>query len=343
MKNGWTGGQYSLFRTVLAMCLLVHFLLLLIGRMDPLVLLGIGLCALFGIGLYDRIAALGLACICFYLFVRVPHRDNLLLGWPLLAHLLLPPAPYGSWAARGRVDPGGGWRMPATIFAATWIVLAVGYGYSGYTKLVNPRWHTGMGVALVSELAFAPLALLPRVRPWLWALMLFVYWPLIALIDFADWNFGLLMIHLLAFDPGWIRPLSAGTELLFYDGHCGLCQRSVRLILAEDATGAAFRFAPLQGETFTALVSPKERGELPLSLVVRTEKGTLLTRSAGVLHILRRLGGLWRILAGLLLLLPTVLRDRLYDGVARIRHRIFAPPAELCPLMPPHLRTRFDP
>lgn len=49
------------------------------------------------------------------------------------------------------------------------------------------------------------------------------------------------MIHLFTWDPGWIRPLRTGTERLFYDGHCGLCQRSVRLILAEDATGSAFR------------------------------------------------------------------------------------------------------
>src|SRR5690349_6644154 len=141
----------------------------------------------------------------------------------------------------------------------------------------------------------------------------------------------------------WIRPLPAATERIFYDGHCGLCQRSVRLILAKDATGTAFRFAPLQGETFASLVPAEERETLPLSLVVRTEKGMLLTRSAAVLHIMRRLGGVWRLLAGLLVLLPTGLRDRLYDGVVRNRHRLFVRPADVCPLMPPHLRGRFDP
>ncbi len=166
---------------------------------------------------------------------------------------------------------------------------------------------------------------------------------LLARIDSAEGSLGMAMYHLFTFDPGWIRPLGGGTERLFYDGHCGLCQRSVRLILAEDATGSAFRFAPLQGETLAILLSTKERETLPLSMVVRTEKGELLTRSAGVLHILRRLGGVWRLLAGVLIVLPAALRDRVYDGVARIRHRLFARPAEMCPLMPPHLRTRFDP
>jgi len=218
-------------------------------------------------------------------------------------------------------------------------------GRLGETLLALPSWllHLGTWSALTLELSFAPLSLVRRLRPWLWGAMLLMHLLLIVVLDFADLSLGMVMIHLFTWDPGWVRPLSAATERLFYDGHCGLCQRSVRLILAEDATGSAFRFAPLQGETFSSLVPAKEREALPLSLVVRTEKGTLLTRSAAVLHIMRRLGGVWRLLAGLLVLLPVGLRDRLYDGVARIRHRLFARPAETCPLMPPHLRARFDP
>jgi predicted DCC family thiol-disulfide oxidoreductase YuxK len=348
------------------------------GMVTVLLAIGVLLCVLFGIGLHDRAAALGLWYIWACLFGRDPLIANPsipFVGWLLIAHAFVPPAPYGSWAARGRVDPGGGWRMPPAIFAAAWIVLALSYTYSGYTKLVSPSWrdgtalarvldnplarpgwlretllslpawllHAGTWTALALELAFAPLVLVRRLRPWLWTMMLFMHLSLIALLDFADLSLGMVMIHLFTWDPGWVRPLSAATEKLFYDGHCGLCQRSVRLILAEDATGTAFRFAPLQGETFSSLVPAKEREALPLSLVVRTEQGTLLTRSAAVLHIMRRLGGLWRLLAGLLVLLPVGLRDRLYDGVARIRHRLFARPAETCPLMPPHLRARFDP
>ena len=412
MKNGWTGGQYSVFRAVFSIYLLVHFLQLLPwgtelfshrgvlprGMDSPLLHLFPNVLALsdapatvtilltvsavltifFGIGLYDRAAALGLWYIWACLFGRNPLIANPSLpfvGWLLLAHVFVPPAPYGSWAARGRVDPGGGWRMPPALFAAAWIVLALSYTYSGYTKLISPSWrdgtalarvldnplarpgslremllalppwilHLGTWSALALELGFAPLALVRRLRPWLWGLMLLMHLSLIALIDFADLSLGMVMIHLFTWDPGWIPPLRAGTERLFYDGHCGLCQRSVRLILAEDTTGSAFRFAPLQGETFQALLSAKERDALPLSLVVQTEKGTLLTRSSAVLHILRRLGGGWRLLAGVLVLLPVRLRDALYDGVAHIRLHIFARPAEVCPLMTPQLRARFDP
>ncbi len=311
MKNGWTGGQYSLFRVILAIVLLGQFLRRIPWRLDglsPIAWLGFlvagALCVFLAIGLFDRAAALGLCCLGAYFLGRelfLTDIGTLGLGWLLLTHVFLPPAPYGSWAARGRVDPGGGWRMPPALFAAVWIMLAMSYG------------------------------------------LLFIHPFLFTPLQFTEMSLAMMMLHLLAFDPGWIRPKGAKTERIFYDGYCGLCQRSVRLILAEDRTGTAFRFAPLQGETFASLVSAKERAELPLSLVVQTEQGVLLTRSAGVLHILRRLGGVWRVLAGVLVLLPVRLRDRLYDGVARVRHRVFARPSEACPLMPPALRVRFDP
>jgi predicted DCC family thiol-disulfide oxidoreductase YuxK len=131
-------------------------------------------------------------------------------------------------------------------------------------------------------------------------------------------------------------------ELLFYDGGCGLCHRSVRFVAARDAAGR-FRFAPLGGETFRALVPEAERPGLPDSIVVRRDDGALLVRSDAALHVLRRLGGRWRAVAAALAVLPHAVRDALYDAVARRRRRWFARPGEACPLVPPHLRARFAP
>jgi hypothetical protein len=36
------------------------------------------------------------------------------------------------------------------------------------------------------------------------------------------------------------------------------------------------------------------------------------------------------------------LLDTGYDGIARIRHRIFAKPPDACPILPAPLRDRFD-
>ncbi len=129
---------------------------------------------------------------------------------------------------------------------------------------------------------------------------------------------------------------------VFYDGHCGLCHGAVKFLLARDRDGSRFRFAPLQGETLAAMVPAARRARLPDSIVVLTDSGELLVRSAGVVAILERLGGAWRPLGRLLAIVPRPLRDAAYDFVARIRKRLVAPPADVCPLMPPELRARFD-
>jgi predicted DCC family thiol-disulfide oxidoreductase YuxK len=336
------------------------------------------LCVLFAIGFGDRIGAVAIWYIWACLFGRNPLIANPSLpfvGWMLLAHAFLPRSPYGSWSARGRPDPGNGWSMPPMFFAAAWIVMAVGYSYSGYTKLISPSWVDGTAMervlsnplarpgilrdallglasgvlhvatwgALALELFFAPLALFRRLRPWLWCSMLVMHLSLMLLIDFADLSLGMIMLHLFTFDPAWVRPVHGDEPaVVFYDGHCGLCHRFVRFALAEDRTGEIFRFAPLGGEAFLKSVPDGQRANLPDSIVLRATDRGLLTRSAAVMHIFRSLGGVWRVIAWVLALIPATLRDGLYDGVAGIRYRLFARPAEACPIVPPHLRARFD-
>jgi len=138
-------------------------------------------------------------------------------------------------------------------------------------------------------------------------------------------------------------PASPSSELLFYDGHCGLCHRAVKFVLKHDRSGNAFRFAPLQGSTFQSRVFPEQRAALPDSIVVLTDTGSLLVRSDAFVHILRRLGGGWSFLASLIDVIPRSLRDVAYDFIARVRYRVFGKRDDLCPIVPPDLRARFDP
>jgi hypothetical protein len=123
------------------------------------------------------------------------------------------------------------------VLTAAWVLLAVGYSFSGYTKLVSPSWLDGTAIARVLEsplarpgfvretllalpapalhaasyaalgleLLFLPLALVPRLRPWVWAAMLGMHVSLIALIAFADLSFGMVVFHLFVADPTWFR------------------------------------------------------------------------------------------------------------------------------------------
>lgn len=130
-------------------------------------------------------------------------------------------------------------------------------------------------------------------------------------------------------------------ERLFYDGSCALCHWAVRFVVARDA-GGAFRFAPLAGDAFRGATAASGQADLPDSLVVETTEGRLLTRSAAVIHILGRLSWPWRMLGTLARALPRPLLDALYDLVARTRYRRFGRKDTACPVIPAHLRSRFD-
>ena len=82
---------------------------------------------------------------------------------------------------------------------------------------------------------------------------------------------------------------------------------------------------------------------MPDSMAVRTLDGRLLLKSDAWLHILRRLGGVWKVTGALMSMVPRVFRDLVYDFVARIRFRIFGRRVDVCPIVPPELRGRFLP
>jgi predicted DCC family thiol-disulfide oxidoreductase YuxK len=96
-------------------------------------------------------------------------------------------------------------------------------------------------------------------------------------------------------------------DQILYDGTCGICQRSVQFVDKQDKN-QAFKFEPLEG------------GEAADTVIFRTADGVVYTKSSAAIQILKRLGPGWRILAGLLQVLPLSIRDSVYDWVARHRH-----------------------
>jgi predicted DCC family thiol-disulfide oxidoreductase YuxK len=142
-------------------------------------------------------------------------------------------------------------------------------------------------------------------------------------------------------------PPESGTdrppEIVFFDGNCGLCHRAVRFLLSADREGRAFVFAPLFGETFAQEVPETERASIPDSLVLKTREGRFFVRSDAVLYAMNRLGGVYRWLSVLGRVVPRAVRDFFYDGVAKLRHKLFARPESVCPLVPRELRSRFLP
>lgn len=108
--------------------------------------------------------------------------------------------------------------------------------------------------------------------------------------------------------------------VIFFDGHCGLCNRSVDWILRHDSRHQ-FLFAPLQGTTAGDLFCDFSEFELLRSFWLQDESG-LHRKSTAILKVCRRLGGFPSLLA-VAIIVPRPLRDWIYDLVAKYRYRIW--------------------
>jgi predicted DCC family thiol-disulfide oxidoreductase YuxK len=133
------------------------------------------------------------------------------------------------------------------------------------------------------------------------------------------------------------------SAILLYDGTCGFCARSVQFVLGREKRNRWLRFASLQGPVGEEL--RRKHPELAaIDSVIwyeQTDNGEIvLVRSRAVLHVLRYLGGIWRLLGAIGAVVPRAARDAAYDFFARHRHR-FVRGAEACVIPTAEQRPRF--
>ena len=137
--------------------------------------------------------------------------------------------------------------------------------------------------------------------------------------------------------------LTKGAPLLLYDGVCGFCAASVRLILKYERRQTLL-FAALQSPLGEAVRGrhPELAGVDSMIWVEPAASGRgedVFVRSDAALRIAAYLGGIWA-LATPARMLPRLLRDRAYDVIARHRHRISGS-LDACLVPPPATRARF--
>jgi predicted DCC family thiol-disulfide oxidoreductase YuxK len=329
------------------------------------------LSALFALGIARRPVALllwyGWAC----LVGRNPFISN--PGLPFIGLLLLLCAviPTGEPWSLGKGQKREPWSLPPFVFAGFWALMAIAYTLSGIHKMESPSWADGTAMlhlinnplsrdnfvrdlmlllpltiiqlktwgVLALEVLFAPLCIFAWTRKWAWLAMVAMHFGILSVVDFADLTWGVLMAHIFTFDQRWVparSPRGNESPIIYFDGVCGLCNRFVQFVLDEDKPGR-FRFATQQAYSDHL---PKEfAGELS-TVIVRTDDGTFLAHSAAVIHVLNRLGGMWRLLGEVLWLVPAPIRDWGYALIARYRYRIFGQ-SEACRMPTPAERKRF--
>ncbi len=114
--------------------------------------------------------------------------------------------------------------------------------------------------------------------------------------------------------------MQAPGPIVLYDGVCGLCQRSVRFLIARDR--GQLWYAPLQGETAAALRAIHPAIPATLESVVLVDDGRVYLRSKAFLYGARYLTAPWR-WAYHLRWLPGFVLDLGYRLIARVRYRIW--------------------
>ena len=131
---------------------------------------------------------------------------------------------------------------------------------------------------------------------------------------------------------------AGGHPVVLFDGVCNLCNRAINFAIDRDP-GLVFRFASLQSSVGERLLARFEIDPNETDSIVLIEYGKAYVKSTAVLRIVRRLGKLWPVIYGLILV-PRPLRDAAYMAIARRRYRWFGK-RETCRLPKPQERARF--
>ncbi len=141
------------------------------------------------------------------------------------------------------------------------------------------------------------------------------------------------------------NPVTPPELLILYDGVCGLCDRTVQFLLAKDKS-AKFKFAPLQGETATRIYKrhhqqkPAQFESILFVKEYQTSHEIILQKSDAAIEIMAILGGFWKLFAILGKMIPRMIRDGLYDWIAKNRYHWFGK-FDQCRLPLPETKDRF--
>ena len=139
----------------------------------------------------------------------------------------------------------------------------------------------------------------------------------------------------------------AAAPILFFDGECGFCDRSIRFAMSHDRQ-QRLHVATLSGETARKALAP-------FRAVLHDVDSTVLywpastARAAAVqihsdaaLSVLRLLGGVWGVLGVMGLLVPRWIRDTVYKAIAK-RRLVWFGRVDACQLWPAEWRARVLP
>jgi len=126
--------------------------------------------------------------------------------------------------------------------------------------------------------------------------------------------------------------------ILLFDGVCNLCNSIVQFIIRRDPSHK-FKFASMQSSAGQAILNSFHIPGFNNDTFVLVCGDKYYTRSTAALTVLKILGGGWKIFYAFILV-PSFIRDAVYQFVARIRYRVFGKRTN-CMIPSDDSRSRF--
>lgn len=127
-------------------------------------------------------------------------------------------------------------------------------------------------------------------------------------------------------------------KIIYFDGVCNLCNWTVKFIIKHDKKNV-FMFAPLQSDFMKSGVTHANGQYIKKDSVIYQKGDQVFSRSDAILHILKTLGGGWKLLYAFKII-PKPWRNWLYDRIAKNRYRWFGK-KDRCMLPSPEIQSRF--
>lgn len=127
-------------------------------------------------------------------------------------------------------------------------------------------------------------------------------------------------------------------QILLFDGVCNLCNSLVRFIIRHDRI-ARIKFSPVQSMAGCALLSQYKISADDTDSVVYISDSKIFLRSSAVLHLLRDIGGGWKLFYWFIII-PRFVRDFFYNLIAKNRYRIFGR-RDICMVPSDNFKNRF--
>ena len=114
--------------------------------------------------------------------------------------------------------------------------------------------------------------------------------------------------------------MSNKSPILFFDGHCNLCDDAVSFLIKRNAK-LNYQYASLQGQSAAKLL-PCVYTE-NLKSVILLKDGQLLSKSEAAFEVMKDLGGLWGFFSRFFLILPLSVSNFFYQLISRLRYRLW--------------------